>query len=574
MSKVREEKEEEDLVEKRYEEILDLLLAAGYFRVRIQSLSRFDKIIGGLAWCVTSLSVDVSSEVAFHEDSNIKEKIKMSGDIVRALVNLKCPVQLQPHQIQGLDTVKLFPGFQWLVKRVMETREEEGDVTRSFAVFKSNQDYTLPLDVTAIATKNRLEVNLERLASFSPKRVYINTTPPRSVSSRVESCMREFGYMTQAVLTLQNQRSQTLEIKLGGQPQTKPKQQQDPEMLKSSQSDSISASKISQILGIERSKIEFLAGKHKLLEEGLESFDPNRQSHLEKLHEIRVRELQREILARNTAIKELKSEGRLLESQIGEGEEAIRKKGARKQLVISETEKLAVSELSNDKFESLRALVLLNESLKEQEASFKKSCRAQLKKFGELREGLELEAQTLLSSEKEEMISKAYDQESKKFAELRMVLGERLREIGVLKHRIDSVPSREELIQFERRFVELYEQVNMKLKETKRSFTQYNVLNKSLSVKQNQLEFLNAMVSRYKKAIRSQESHDKFVSQFGELKTQATGNLMGISTQSKIEREKFEETKKTLKTLREKQTRYFALVHRFQEECTRRKPEN
>ncbi len=38
--------------QKKYEEILELLLAAGYFRARIKGLRPFDKVIGGLTWSI------------------------------------------------------------------------------------------------------------------------------------------------------------------------------------------------------------------------------------------------------------------------------------------------------------------------------------------------------------------------------------------------------------------------------------------------------------------------------------------------------------------------------------------
>lgn len=46
----------------KFTQIFDLLLMAGYFRVRITGLSPLDKIIGGLAWCITHSYVDVDIE--------------------------------------------------------------------------------------------------------------------------------------------------------------------------------------------------------------------------------------------------------------------------------------------------------------------------------------------------------------------------------------------------------------------------------------------------------------------------------------------------------------------------------
>lgn len=43
---------EDELQAERGEEIVQLLLAAGYFRARIKGLSLFDKVVGGLVWCI------------------------------------------------------------------------------------------------------------------------------------------------------------------------------------------------------------------------------------------------------------------------------------------------------------------------------------------------------------------------------------------------------------------------------------------------------------------------------------------------------------------------------------------
>ena len=49
-------------------------------------------------------------------------------------------------------------------------------------------------------------------------------------------------------------------------------------------------------------------------------------------------------------------------------------------------------------------------------------------------------------------------------------------EMARVGRQIDDVPSRSELIQYERRFVELYEQVADKLDETRKYFSTYNAL--------------------------------------------------------------------------------------------------
>ena len=44
---------------------------------------------------------------------------------------MECPFKIEPHQIQGLDYIHIFPVVKWLVKKAIETREAEGDSVRA-----------------------------------------------------------------------------------------------------------------------------------------------------------------------------------------------------------------------------------------------------------------------------------------------------------------------------------------------------------------------------------------------------------------------------------------------------------
>jgi hypothetical protein len=64
----------------KYDEILRSLLSAGYFRVLLTALSPFDKVVGGLSWCLMSAGVaralDVTEQVVFfQENMNIGQKM-------------------------------------------------------------------------------------------------------------------------------------------------------------------------------------------------------------------------------------------------------------------------------------------------------------------------------------------------------------------------------------------------------------------------------------------------------------------------------------------------------------------
>jgi hypothetical protein len=85
----------------KFEEIVEALSNAGYYRVKISTLSDFDKVVGGLCWCMTSSGEDVDIDILFQENLSIGQKITLSEAIVKALRKMSCPHPLQPHQIQG-----------------------------------------------------------------------------------------------------------------------------------------------------------------------------------------------------------------------------------------------------------------------------------------------------------------------------------------------------------------------------------------------------------------------------------------------------------------------------------------
>lgn len=51
-------------------------------------------------------------------------KRKVSEKITAALSSVKCPVILNPVQLQGLDLNTIYQVLQWLVKKLIETRDE------------------------------------------------------------------------------------------------------------------------------------------------------------------------------------------------------------------------------------------------------------------------------------------------------------------------------------------------------------------------------------------------------------------------------------------------------------------
>lgn len=104
--------------------IIKALVDAGYFRARINTLSEFDKIIGGMAWAMQVFSHDININIFYADTLDLGQKIALTERLVMVLLVVNCPYQIEPHQIVGLDYVKLLPMIQWLIKRSSEIRRE------------------------------------------------------------------------------------------------------------------------------------------------------------------------------------------------------------------------------------------------------------------------------------------------------------------------------------------------------------------------------------------------------------------------------------------------------------------
>lgn len=59
----------------KLQEIINILVAAGYYRARMKGLSAFDKVVGGMTWCIELCKVDIDVDLLFQENSTIGQKM-------------------------------------------------------------------------------------------------------------------------------------------------------------------------------------------------------------------------------------------------------------------------------------------------------------------------------------------------------------------------------------------------------------------------------------------------------------------------------------------------------------------
>ena len=68
--------ESERVIQKKaLNDILSVLLSAGYFRARIPQLAPFDKVVGGLCWAISSSGAAVDVDLFYDEELSLGQKM-------------------------------------------------------------------------------------------------------------------------------------------------------------------------------------------------------------------------------------------------------------------------------------------------------------------------------------------------------------------------------------------------------------------------------------------------------------------------------------------------------------------
>lgn len=152
---------------------------------------------------------------------------------------------------------------------------------------------------------------------------------------------------------------------------------------------------------------------------------------------------------------------------------------------------------------------------------------------------------------------------------VKKALASRLRETLALKWLLDDVPTQTELIQYERRFSELYINIQDKHRQTRRYYATYNALLEIKDLMLKEISLLNSISSQFQDAIANSMSQMKLIESM-------EGILKGI--QQKLDKVllSHQEEQQVCNALKEKyaaataeQRRCYALLKAFQEECAK-----
>jgi len=156
-----------------------------------------------------------------------------------------------------------------------------------------------------------------------------------------------------------------------------------------------------------------------------------------------------------------------------------------------------------------------------------------------------------------------------KYERLRQLLAERNLTLSSGMRAIDDIPTRTELIQYERRFTELYQQVALKLGENKKYFDMYNTLDETHRMLQKEANLVNSITENFDEAMKTKASKEQFLEQFAGIIKGVEDSVAAKKATLKDKEERLAGITSMYQTLVDEQRRYFKAVKDFQEECNR-----
>ncbi|XP_068120896.1 coiled-coil domain-containing protein 93, partial [Hyperolius riggenbachi] len=581
-------------------EILELLVAAGYFRARIKGLSPFDKVVGGMTWCITTCNFDIDVDLLFQENSTIGQKIALTEKIVSVLPKMKCPHRLEPHQIQGLDFIHIFPVIQWLVKRAIETRQEMGDYIRSYSVSQFQKDHQLPEDEEFAGRREKaLKTLTETFEIYKPRRKYKRQEGAAELpdeESRVHSTLLEYGRSLSVPPPLlrygssrpgkaeqPEDRKVSAPSGLAGKGESRGEEEelqaQEELRIKALMTGMaamdldqgrLTASTVGQIVGLQSDEIKQMVTEY--AEKQSELSAEERPEHLgaAQQHRRKVAAFNKQNAQRSKILEQLKEKYSDVCMQCDEAKKKLSEISEVSEKLEQELSMLETAESKADPgiLQKLRSLVAMNESLKTQEQQFRVHCREEMNRLQQNINSLKSDGPE--SSEQKEsavLFEQQLRAEREKLQKIRLLLARRNREIAILQRKIDEVPSRAELTQYQKRFIELYAQVSATHKETKQFFTLYNTLDDKKVYLEKEVNLLNSIHDNFQQAMASSGTREQFLRQMEQIVDGIRQNRNKMEKKKQQNKMRRDQLNDEYLEMLDKQRLYFKTVKEFKEEC-------
>lgn len=562
-----------------FQQIIELLLTGGYFRARITGLSNFDKILGGLAWAISSSNFDVDIDV-FQDTDTLAQKLKLGEGVVRSLVKMKCPYPLQTYQIKGLDYKSIFPVIQWLVKKVIETRAETGDLARKFSEYVYRKS-DFARDEAGGSRAIELESRMKKAQDRFSESLRQKARPQRSYRSHKgkahtpQRTLLEYSHM--------KKRPEDLRKEAEAREKRKSDAAEDDEDMDDylddmAEVDALGGSKVAGSVVGSYMHSDQIKAAEKMFGGEKKKGDASDKQEEEQLSgaQFEERMLGQKIVNAGREIERAKAALEVQRKAYAErGEEigALERKLAKKthlnertQQEIAKLEALETPENAAVLGE-LRRLIALNEALKGQLGAFRGNCKAHKARLEDEIERRKKSMYGVSDLERIDLINETYEADSARLAKIRQLWAKKTREMNMVERKIDDVPQRAELAQYQRMFVELYDQVETKLVETRRYYCVYNRLEDTRQCIAKEVEFLESITANYEVAMKAKSTKERLLLSMQNIVKQVQGNYESKATVLAREKQRHADLSEKYHKMVEAERAYSLATKTFQDEC-------
>ncbi|KAM8712665.1 hypothetical protein ACLKA7_013059 [Drosophila subpalustris] len=547
-----ERREDTDAAAKELD-TFDMLVAAGYYRARIKGLSAFDKVVGGMTWCIECCDYDVDVDLLFHENLTIGQKIALVEKIVTVLIDMNCPHTLEPHQVQGLEFLAIHPVIQWLVKTSVANREERGQRLKRFAIGQFHNDYQYKSDKDNLTKIRLAAVNIKTIQElYTPKRQYERKEAHSEDDAlRVRLTLLEYGETGPMT-------KQSVETKTASSVETlEPDLEQQLRQLSIAHGD----------VTVRPKRIDLDPKAKSALQQHYAEFKLEMETDAQELksHNQQKR-LEAAKIALEHKIKRYSKENEQLAMSVETQKQQTTEQEQKLQKLKAELEAFKRTEADADPalLDKVRGLLQQHDELKKGEAEFKESCRTDLANLQQQIDELES-----FNAQDAEAQAAAIASEQQRLQELRLHLAKRNRGIVAIERKLDAIPDRTELAQYQRRFHELYNEMSAKHLETKQYYTLYNTLNDKKRYLEKELSLLNSICEAYNEGMLSPHGREDFIRQFETIVDGVKSAQDKVRHKYNEERMRRDELNEELLGLLELQRQYAAAIKQLTRECQR-----
>ena len=483
-----------------YNKIVDSLINAGYFRARINTLEPFDKILGGMAWILTGCFYDI--DIEFKDEMNLTEKIRVSEKICGGLKAINYPMNLNPVQIQGLDLKPLYQCLQWLQKRLLETRDERNALNKKISINFYDKEYIEPSEDQLKLSNDTDEMlsakynSLKENRKYKPKKQldFSYNDELRVYFDCIEYGVKDIAFQRQFIDLLKKKKiiedknktakgsstatGGTGKMQMGGDSQDKLTKEEMKilndvmtnnieEISNQESKQKVNASIIEAIfsenmafISAEIENFDNAKGDENIDKIKLYAKEKERLEQNKKNIALQINQYETELANCQQQERQEKDEIQKMQTEIERLKQTLAQNERNKETIL---QKVKEEQINEEQLVFLAEKNKRKEELKSNISKFKKECLAEKKILDAQLENYQKKIEQLNDSENIAVFNEIdtnYNAELQKNTEKKKDLFNQNKVINMLTRKIQLYPSKLEIIQYQKRFQELYEQIN------------------------------------------------------------------------------------------------------------------